>query len=140
LVGQNNQHQRGWNDLRQRPRGGNNTRCQPTVVAIAQHNGQGDEPHRNNRSRNYARGGGQHGTYQHNGDGQAAPYRAEQLTDGFEQVFGHAGSLKNQAHQGKEGNGQQGVIGQNAKYALRQGLEQCRFKQAQLNAEQPKEN
>src|SRR5690606_24003695 len=108
------QHQRRRNNLRQRARSRNHARSQSTVVTITQHNRQRDETHRDDRSRHHAGRGGQHRTHDHNRNGQTTSHGAKQLPDGFKQVFGHARSFENQAHKGKEGNGQQGVVGNNS--------------------------
>src|SRR3546814_10323358 len=44
----------------------------------------------------------------------------------FEQVFGHARAFEYEAHQGKEGNSQQRIVGHNAEHALRQRSEERR--------------
>jgi hypothetical protein len=80
------------------------------VIAVAQHDGQRDQAHRDHRGGHHAGGGGQHGAHQNHGQSQAAADGAEQLADGVEQVLGHAAALKNQAHQREERNGQQRVV------------------------------
>src|SRR5690606_32254579 len=64
LVGQDDQHQGRRNDLRQGARCGDHARGQPAVVAVAQHDGQGNQSHRNHGGRYHARGRGQHGADQ----------------------------------------------------------------------------
>ena len=71
---------------------------------------------------------------------QAAAHRAEQLADGVEQVFSHAGSFEDQAHEGEEGDGQQRVVGHDAEDAFRQRLEQRTVQQAKLDADQAEQD
>jgi len=136
LIGQDDEHQRGRDDLRERAGRRDDARRKTAVVAVAQHDGQRDQPHRDDRSRDHAGRGRQHGAHQHDGDGQAALDRTEELSDGLEQILGHARSLEDQAHQREEGNGQQRVVGDDAEDPLRQGLEECGRQQSQFDAHQ----
>jgi hypothetical protein len=72
--------------------------------------------------------------------GQAATHRAEQLADGVEQVFGHAGSLEDQPHEGEEGDGEQRVVGHDAEDTFRQCLEERRGEQAEFDADQTEDD
>ena len=124
MVGQDDEHQGGGHDLRQGARGSDHARSQATVIAIAQHDGQGNEAHGNHRRRHHTGGSREQGTHKNHGKGQTATNGAKQLTNGVEQVLGHAASLQDQTHQGKEGNGQQGIVLHDAENAQRQGLQQ----------------
>ena len=110
LVGQDDQHQRRRDDLRQRARSGDDAARDAPVVAVAQHDRQRDQAHRDHRRGDHAGGGGEHRADQDHGERQAAAHRAEQLADGVEQVLGHAGALEDQAHEGEEGNRQQRLV------------------------------
>ena len=139
MVGQDDEHQGRGDDLRQGARGGDDARSQATVIAIAQHDGQGNEAHGDHRGRHHAGGSRQQGTHKNHGKCQTATYGAKQLTNRVEQVFGHAASLENQPHQGKEGNGQQGVVLHDAENAQRQGLQQGFGKHAEFYPDEAKE-
>ena len=125
--------------MRQSTRGCNHARRQAAVIAIAQHDGQGNEAHGDHRGRHHTGGRRQQSTDKNHGKCQTATNGAKQLPDGVEQVFGHAASLKNQPHQGKEGNGQQGVVLHDAEDAQRQGLQQGFGKHAEFNPDETKE-
>ncbi|KAG0749447.1 hypothetical protein G6F24_015238 [Rhizopus arrhizus] len=99
LVGQDDQHQRRRDDLRQRARRGDHAAGQLAVIAVAQHDRQRYQPHRNDRGRHHTRGRGQHRAHEHHRDGQPAAHRAEQLADRLKQVLGHARALQHQHHQ-----------------------------------------
>ncbi len=124
LVSQHDQHQRGRDDLRQRARGGDDTRGDAAVIAVAQHDRQRDKPHRDDAGRDHAGRGRQQRAHQHHGIGKPAPDRAEKLANGIQQVLGHAGSLQDDPHEGEEGDGQQGVIRHDPPQSLRHGVKQ----------------
>ncbi|OIQ73259.1 hypothetical protein GALL_451070 [mine drainage metagenome] len=136
LVGHDDEHQRGRDDLRQRARGSDHPRGHPPVIAVAQHDGQRDQSHGNDRRRDHAGGCRQHGTDQHHGDRQSAADGAEQLADGFQQIFGHAAAFQQQAHEGEERDGQQGVVLHDADDAQRNGFEQRLRHQAEFHADE----
>jgi hypothetical protein len=139
LVGHHDQHQRGRDDLRQRAGGGDHAGSELAVVAVAQHHRQRDQAHRNHGSGDHAGGCRQQGADEDHRIGHAAADRPEQLADGVEQVFRHAGAFQDQAHEGEEGNRQQGVVGHDAEDAVRQRLQQFRLQQAQFDADQAEE-
>jgi hypothetical protein len=135
LVGHDDQHQRGRNDLRQGARGGNNAGGEPAVVAVAQHDRQRDQAHRDHRGSDDAGGRGQQRADEDHRVGQAAANRPEQLANRVEQVFGHARTFEDEAHEGEERDRQQGVVGHDAKDAVRQGLQEARLEQAHADAD-----
>ena len=90
LVSQNDQHQGGWNGLRQSARGRDHACSNHTAVAVAQHDGQRNQTHRNHRRSDHTCGGCQQCTHQNHGNGHAATHRAKHLAHGFQQIFGHA--------------------------------------------------
>ena len=90
LVGHQNQHQRGRDDLGQRARGRNHARCEAAVIAVAQHDGQRDQAHGNHRSSNHAGGGSQQRAHKDHGQRQTAADGAEHLADCVKQVLCHA--------------------------------------------------
>ena len=139
LVSQHDQHQRGRDGLRQRARGGDGAGGNGAVVAIAQHDGQRDQAHGNDRSSHHARGGGQQRAHQHDRDRQTAAHRAKHLGHGFQQVLGHAAALQDDAHEREERNGQQRVVLHDAEHAQRQRLEQVGGEQPDLHADQAEE-
>ena len=138
LVSQHDQHQRRRDGLGQ----GAGSRDGPCgngpAVAVAQHHGQRNQAHGNHRSRHHAGGGRQQGADQDHGDGHATAHRAEDLAHGFQQVLGHAGSLQNDAHEGEEGDGQQGVVLHDAEDAQGQCLEHGGGENARLNTDKTK--
>jgi hypothetical protein len=72
------------------------------------------------------------------GNRDTAPHRAEHLTDCFQQIFCHAGSLKNDPHEGEEGNRQKRVVLHDSKDAQWQGLEHRSRKQTCLHTDKSK--
>ena len=136
LVGHDDQHQRGRNDLRQRARCGDHARGDAPVVAVAQHDRQRDQAHRDHRGRDHAGRRGQQRADEDHRIGEPAADRAEQLPDRVEQVLGHARSFENQAHEGEERNRQQNVVVHHAVDALGQRLQEVGAEQAELDADQ----
>ena len=63
---------------------------------------------------------------------QAAAHRAEQLPDRVEQVLGHAGAFKHQAHEGEERDGEQRVVAHHAVHAVGQRLQEVGRECAEL--------
>ena len=122
--------------MRERSGSGDDATGEALVVAVAQHDRQRDEAHRNDRGSDDAGGCGKQGANKNDGIGQTAANRAEQLADGVEQVFGHPGAFKNQSHEGEEGHGQQRFVGHHAEDSIRQGLKELWAKQAELDADQ----
>ena len=94
------------------------------VVAVAQHDRQRDQAHRDHRSRHHAGGGREQGADEHDGVGEAAADGAEQLPDGVEQILRHAGSLQHQAHEGEERDREQRVVVHHAVDAFGQRLQE----------------
>jgi len=137
LVGHDDQHQRRRDDLRERSRGGDRTGGQAPVVAVAQHDGQRDQAHRDHRRGDHAGGRRQHRTDEHDGVREAAADRAEELADRVEQVLGHAAAFEDQPHEREEGNGEQRLVRHDAEDAQRQRLEQQRRQQPEFDADRP---
>ena len=136
LVGHHDQNQRGRNDLRQRAGGGDDAGRHPAVVAVAQHDRQRDQAHRDHGSRDHAGGRREQGADEHHGIGETAADGAEQLPDGVEQVFGHAGPFQHQSHEGEERNRQQRVVVHHAIDAFGQRLQEVRPELAELDSDE----
>ena len=64
------------------------------VVAVAQHDRQRDQAHRDHRGGDDAGGRGEQRADEDHRIGEAAADRAEQLADGVEQVLGHAAIVR----------------------------------------------
>ena len=109
-----------------------------TVVAVAQHDGQRDQAHRNHSSSYHACGGGKQGTHQDYGNRHTTAHGTKHLTHGFQEVFGHAGALQDDAHEGEERNGQQGVVLHDAKDAQWQSLEHGAGENVSSDTDEPK--
>ena len=139
LVGQHDQHQRRGKRLCQRARCRDGAGGNRPVVAIAQHDGQRNQTHRNHGGRHHPRGGGEQGTHQNHGHAQTAPDGTEHLADGFQQVFGHAAAFQHDAHDREERDRQQSVVLHDAEHTQRQGVEQNGRKKAQFHADQAEE-
>ena len=138
LVSQHDQHQRRRYGLGQGAGSRDGPGGNGPAVAVAQHHGQRNQAHGNHCSRHHAGGGRQQGADQDHGDGHATAHRAKHLADGFQQVLGHAGSLQNDAHEGEEGDGQQGVVLHDAEDAQGQCLEHGGGENARLNTDKTK--
>ena len=133
LVGQHDQHQRGRHDLRQRARSRDHPGREALVVMVAQHDRQGNQPHRDHRRGDHARGRGQKRADEHHRIGEPAACRAKKLRCRIQQIFRHARALQHQPHEGEEGDGQKRLVGQNAEDPLRQGLQETRSEQAEMD-------
>jgi hypothetical protein len=140
LVGHDDQHQRRWDDLGQRSRRGDDTRRKLGVVAVAQHDRQRNQAHRDHGSGDHTGGRREQRPDKDHREGETAAQRPEKLSDGVEQVLGHARTFENQPHEGKEGNGQQGVVAHDAEDAVRQRLEQLRPEQTEFDTDESKED
>ena len=138
LVGHHDQHQRGRNDLRQRAGCRDDAGRHAAVIAVAQHDRQRDQAHRDHRGRDHAGGGREQRADEHHRIGKTAADGAEQLPDGVEQIFGHAGSFEHQSHEGKERNRKQRVVAHHAVDALGQRLQEVGPEFAELDADKAK--
>ena len=136
LVGHDDEHEAWRDDLCQRSGSRDDAGGQTPVVAVAQHDGQRDEPHGDDRGGDDAGGGGKQGADDHHGKRQAAAHRPEKLADGVEQLFRHARSLQHQAHEGEERHGKQRVVAHHGEEAVGQRLEEGRREEAELDADQ----
>jgi hypothetical protein len=134
LVGHDNQDQRRRNDLRQRAGRCDHAGGDAAVIAVAQHDRQGDQPHGNHGCRDYAGRCSKQRADEDHRIGDAAAHAAEQLPDRLQQILGHARSFEYQAHEGEERNGQQRVVVHHAIDSLRQGLQKVRPEQPKLDA------
>ena len=136
LICHDDQHQRWRDDLGECSGGSDHPRREATVIAVAQHDRQRDQPHRNHRSGHNAGGGGQQRTDKDHCVGQAAADRAKQLADGFEQVLGHAAAFEDEPHEREERDRQQRVVGHHAPDPFGQRLEQRGLQETQFDANQ----
>ena len=121
--------------MRQRAGGRDDARRHPAVVAIAQHDRQRDQAHRDHGSGNDAGRSGEQGANEHDGIGETAADGAEQLSDGIEQVLGHAGSLQHQSHECKERDREQRVVVHHAVNALGKRLQEVRAELSKFDAD-----
>jgi len=136
LVGHDDQHERRRDDLRERARRRDRPRREAPVVAVAQHDRQRDEAHRDHARRHDAGGRGEQRADEDHRVGEAAAHRTEHLADRVEQVLGHAAALEDQSHEREERHREQRVVRHHAPQALGQGAEQRRMQQAELDADQ----
>ena len=139
LVGHHDQHQARRDDLRQRARGRDHPGGDAPVIAVAQHDRQRDQAHRDHRCRHHAGGRGQQRAHEDDGIGEAAADRPEHLADGIEQILGHAAAFQDQAHEGEERDRQQRVVRHDAEDALRQCLDQLRTQQTVMDGDGTKQ-
>ena len=110
--------------------------AKPPVVAVAQHDRQRDQAHRDHRGRDHAGGRGEQRADEDHRVGEAAAHRPEQLADRVEQVLGHAAALEDQSHEGEERHREQRVVRHDAADALGQRLQQRGLQQPELDADQ----
>ena len=136
LVGHDDQHQRGRDDLRERAGGRDHARGDAPVIAVAQHDRQRDQAHRDDGSRDHARGRGQQRADEDHRIGKPAADGAEELPDRIEQVLGHARSFQYQPHEGEERDRQQHVVVHDPVDALGQRLQEVGPEQADLDADE----
>ena len=110
LVRQNDENQRRRDDLRQSARGRDHARGDPAVIAIAQHDRQRDQPHRDHGSGHNTRGRRQQRAHDNHRIGQTTAHGAEELANRVEQIFRHAGAFQHDPHEGEERNREQCLI------------------------------
>ncbi len=111
-------------------------RCETPVVAVAQHDRQRDQPHRDDRRGDDAGGRRQQRADEDHRVGEPAAHGTEHLADRVEQVLGHAAALEYQPHEGEERHGKQRVVGHDAPDPLGQRLHERRVQQSELDADQ----
>src|SRR5690606_12973183 len=140
LVGQHDEHEARRDDLRERAGGRDDASGELAVVAVAHHDGQGDEPHRDHRGGHHAGGGGEQRADEDDRVGEAAAHRPEELPHGVEQVLGHAASLQDEPHEGEERHREQRVVRHDAEDALGQRLEEHGAQQPELEADEAEED
>jgi hypothetical protein len=138
LVGEDDQHQRRWDDLSERARRRDHARGEAAVVAITQHDRQRDQSHRDHRRGDDASRCREHRADQDHRKGQAAPDRPEQLADRIEQVLGHSRAFEDQAHEREERDREQRVVLHDPEDAQGQRLQQRLWHQSHLDADDPK--
>ncbi len=136
LIGHDDEHQARRDDLRQRAGSGDGAGGQTPVVAVAQHDGQRDQPHGDDRGGDHAGGGGEQGADDHHRQGKSAAHRPEELADGVEQVLRHARSFQHQPHEGEERHGEQRLVAHHGEEAIGQRLEERRREETELYANQ----
>jgi hypothetical protein len=124
LVGKNDQDEGRRDDLGKRAGCCDDAGCDAPVIAIAQHDRQRDQAHGYNRGCDHAGGCCKQRTDEDHRIGEAAANRSEQLADRVEQILSHAGPFKHDAHEGKEWDGEQGVVRHHPPEPFRQRVEQ----------------
>ena len=139
LVGHDDQHQRGRDDLRESPRGGDHAGCDAAVIAVAQHDRQRDQAHRDDGCRHDTSGCRQKCADEDHRIGKTTFDGTEQLPDRVEQVFRHAGALENKAHEGEERDRQQRLVVHYAEDALGKSLQEVRLEQSEFDADDGEE-
>ena len=72
LIGHDDEDEAGRDDLRQRARGGDDAGGELPVVAVAQHDGQRDQAHRDHRRGHHARGRREQRTDEDHGESQSS--------------------------------------------------------------------
>ncbi|MNT09839.1 hypothetical protein D3C72_1446420 [compost metagenome] len=126
LVGKNDQNQRRRDDLRDCSRCGDDAGGKPRIVAVFQHDRQGDDAHGDDRGGNRAGNRAENCADDDDGIGETAGNGAEQFAGPFKQIFRKPTSLEDRAHEGEEGDGQQKVVRDDAEDAQRQRLKKSR--------------
>jgi hypothetical protein len=102
------------------------------AVAVAHHDRQRDQAHRDHRGGDGAGDGAHDRADEDHRIAEAAPYATEELAEAFEQVFGEAALFKDDTHQGEERHGQQQVVGEHAVELVGEVAEKFRFDQVEL--------
>src|SRR6185312_15822907 len=141
LRGENNEHQRRRDQLRDGAGSGDDAGGVPDIVAVAHHDGQRDQAHRDDRSGNRAGDGTHDGTDEDHGVAQAAAHPPEELAEAFEQVFRQTALFEDDAHQREERHSQQKVVREHAielvsEIAQKLGLDQVELQRGDAE-EQP---
>ena len=80
-------------------------------IPVAQHGGQGQQPHGDDGGADNTGRGGEKGAHHHNRDGQASRQGAEDAGHGGEQVLGDPRALQGNAHENEHGDGQEQLDG-----------------------------
>jgi hypothetical protein len=109
--------------------------CEPAIVAVAQHDRQRNQTHRNNGGCDDAGSCGEQGADENDGIGEAAAHGAEQLPDRVEQVFRHAASFEDESHEGEERDRKQDVVAHCPVNALGQGLQKVGREKTELDSD-----
>ncbi len=109
LVGEDDQHDRGRNDLSQRARGGDGAGGQRLGIIVTQHRWQRDQPHGDHGRADDTRRGRKKRAHEDDRDPEAPRDRAEKLGHGDQQVLGNLRALEHDAHKDEERDRDQGV-------------------------------
>ncbi len=135
LVGEDHEDERGRHELRDGAGRCDHARGVPHRVAVLQHHGQRDKPHRDDGGRDRAGDGAEHRTDDDHGVGETPAQAAEQLPEAFEQVFGKSTSFEDRAHQREERDGEQQVVRDDGEHLERQVAQEVRHEQSEFDAE-----
>ena len=118
-----NDHHRRRDQNTQRAPGGDHASGQAGVIAGVQHRAHGDHAHQHHHSAHQATGNAPEGADHQGGHGQRAGQAAEGQLHAVEHFVHQRAALHDVAHQHKERNRQQSVVGHGAKGALHHQVE-----------------
>ena len=130
LVGQHDQHERRRDELGDGARGRDDAGREFHVVAVAHHDRQRDEAHRDHRGGDRAGDRAEDRADHDHRIAEAAAHRAEQLAQAVEQILGEAAALEDRAHQREERDREQRVVREDAEHALGQRLHEAEVEEA----------
>jgi hypothetical protein len=91
---------------------------------VAQHRRQHDQAHGDDGRAHDALGGGEQYAHQHDRDRKPTGARAEQPAHGFQQVLGEARAFEHHAHEHKQRDRDQHLVGHDAEHTGRQRAQQ----------------
>ena len=110
-LGEDDQHQGGWDELGQGPRGDDHPRRQLGIVFVSDHHRQGEESHDDHRGRHHPGGRGEERSHDDHRHRHPAAQRPHEQSDGLEQTLGKSRLLEDSTHEDEEGNRQEGEVG-----------------------------
>ena len=125
LIGHDDEHEARRDDLRKRARSGDRAARHAPVIAVAQHDRQRDQAHRDDRCGDDAGRGGKQRTDADHRIGDTAADRAKKLAGGVEQLFRHARSFEDQPHEGEERDREQRLVRHDAPDAIGKRLQEA---------------
>ena len=119
-IAEEDEHDRGRDDLPQRAGGGDRAGGKRRVVAALEHRRQRHQPHGDDGRSDDAGGGREKRADDGDREAEAAAHRPEEATHGVEQVFRHMRFLEHHAHDDEERHGEQEIVLRDADDALGQ--------------------
>ena len=135
LIGKHDEHDARRDHLREGARCRDHAGGERPIIAVAHHDRERDQPHRDHRGGDHSRHRREQGADHDDRIAEAAAHRAEELAHGLEEVLGEPRAFEDHAHEDEEGNGEQNFRAHDAEHALRQRVQEIGPEQMKRDAD-----